>query len=102
MVRTKHILDKIREAKEKQLKELDLSDQVLIKIPKEVFELGQLESLVLKNCQLKRVPKTILRLSNLKSLNLIGNRLLEISEIISEQQQQETNGFDPINLLFQE
>jgi internalin A len=41
----KYILEKIREAKEKQLKELDLSSRDLIFIPLEVFELTQLEVL---------------------------------------------------------
>ena len=82
MAAPKHILDKIREAQEQQFKELDLSDQILIEIPEEVFELEQLESLNLRNCYLKRIPEAILRLKNLKSLNLIGNRLLEIPELI--------------------
>ena len=78
----KHILDKIREVQEKQLKELDLSNEILIEIPEEVFELEQLESLNLKNCYLKKIPEAILQLRSLKSINLIGNRLLEIPELI--------------------
>ena len=78
---------KIQEAKEQQLKELDLSydyrsNYQLTEIPTEVFELEQLESLDLKENNIKQIPQEILRLQNLKSLNLIGNRLTEISEAI--------------------
>ena len=80
----KYILDKITEAKEKQLKELDLSNEVLIEIPEEVFELKQLESLDLSFCSLKKISESILRLKNLKSLYLFGNQLKNIPESITK------------------
>ncbi len=59
-----------------------MSNEILIEIPEEVFELEQLELLNLSWCYLKRIPEAILQLKSLKSLNLIGNRLLEIPELI--------------------
>ncbi len=89
----KHVLEKIREAKEKQLKELDLGndwetkdDQKLTKIPPEVFELEQLEVLNLHYNLLTSVPDSITQLQNLTTLNLSQNKLTEIPESITQLQ----------------
>ena len=81
---------KIKEAKEKQLKELDLSNrhytsdaEKLTAIPPEIFEMQQLESLDLSWNRITEIPREIARLENLKSLNLMGNKLIEIPELIA-------------------
>ena len=58
-----HIRQKIQEAKEQHLKELDLSndwgnkeEKKLIEIPAEVFELEQLEVLGLRDNRLTSIP----------------------------------------------
>ncbi|GIK38178.1 MAG: hypothetical protein BroJett011_20110 [Chloroflexota bacterium] len=84
------ILAKIREAKEKQLKELDLSwewdrpeDERLTQIPTELFELTQLEVLNLSRNKLIILPYAIGQLPNLTSLNLGGNQLTTIPDTIT-------------------
>jgi internalin A len=87
-----HILEKIREAKEQGLKELDLSydwdgqGEKLTEIPDEVFELGNLEVLNLSHNAITSVPKSLSRLQKLSSLNLRYNQLPEMPEWISQLQ----------------
>lgn len=78
------INDKIRNAKEKKLKKLDLSNQKLVQIPEEVFELQQIESLNLSNNQLSVIPEVIGQLSNLDQLDLSNNRLSTIPQSITK------------------
>ncbi|MBE8985692.1 COR domain-containing protein [Nostoc sp. LEGE 12450] len=90
-------LKKIREAKEKQLKELDLSNdwrndwftdkEKLTEIPTEVFELEWLEVLNLSHNQLTTLPEAIARLQKLTSLSLSGNQLTALPEVIARLQQ---------------
>ncbi|MEI1373736.1 COR domain-containing protein [Nostoc sp.] len=82
-------LEKIREAKEKQLKELDLSNHwnTLTEIPAEVFELGWLEVLNLSGNQLTTLPEAIARLQQLTSLDLSYNQLTTLPEAIARLQQ---------------
>ncbi|MFW9258680.1 hypothetical protein, partial [Nostoc sp. CALU 546] len=68
-------LEKIREAKNKQLKELDLSNhwftydkEKLTEIPVEVFELEWLKVLDLSGNKLTTLPEAIARLQQLTSL----------------------------------
>lgn len=81
-------LEKIREAKEKQLKELDLSlpwkAQRLTRIPTEVFELEWLEALNLTGNALTTIPVSILQLRDLKSLRLSSNNLEVVPEWIAK------------------
>ncbi|MEH2356125.1 COR domain-containing protein [Nostoc sp.] len=86
-------LEKIREAKEKQLKELDLSSnrrtddkEKLTEIPAEVFELEWLEVLNLSFNQLTTLPEAIARLQQLTSLHLSGNQLRTLPEAIARLQ----------------
>ena len=76
----KHILYKIREAKEKHLEELDLSNNPktsyrnkLTKIPEQVFELQNLRILKLKNHQIYKLSRNIIKLKNLTLLDLSNN-----------------------------
>ncbi|WP_334971728.1 COR domain-containing protein [Nostoc sp.] len=85
-----HFVEKIREAKEKQLKKLDLSNslsindkKILKEIPDEVFELEWLEVLDLKNNQLTTLPEAITRLKKLTTLNLSLNQLTTLPEAIT-------------------
>lgn len=77
----KHVLEKIREAKDKRLKGLDLSNwdasdqERLDHIPVEVFGLIQLERLNLDGNALTIIPDGIDRLQNLIFLDLKRNRL---------------------------
>ncbi|NEU82354.1 COR domain-containing protein, partial [Nostoc sp. UIC 10630] len=87
-------LEKIREAKEKQLKELDLSNhwntdnkEKLTDIPAEVFELEWLEVLNLSYNLLTTLPEEITRLPQLTSLDLSGNQLRTLPEAIAHLQQ---------------
>ena len=73
---------KIQEAKENQLKVLDLSSTYntedqdkLTKIPDEVFGLTQLEVLILTNNKINKVPESIGNLTNLQQLVLSDNCL---------------------------
>ncbi|MEH2205256.1 MAG: COR domain-containing protein [Nostoc sp.] len=91
---SQRFLKKIREAKEKQLKRLDLSNDLrtndkekLTDIPTEVFELEWLEVLNLSHNQLTTLPETITRLSQLTSLNLSHNQLTTLPETITRLQQ---------------
>ncbi|MEH2410557.1 COR domain-containing protein [Nostoc sp.] len=83
-------LEKIREAKEKKLTELDLSndwrtndEEKLIEIPAEVFELKWLEVLNLSYNQLTTLPEAIARLPQLTSLYLSYNQLTTLPEAIA-------------------
>ncbi len=77
------ILAKIKEAKEKQLKELDLSwystREQLTQIPSDLFELEHLEKLNLRNNNIKIIPQEISKLKNLKYLDLFQTQ--ELTEI---------------------
>ncbi|OUL26450.1 GTPase [Nostoc sp. RF31YmG] len=86
------VREKIQEAREKQLKELDLSNDWLAKedkhklteIPAEVFELEWLEVLNLNGNQITTIPEAITRLQNLTQLSLRRNRIATIREIITD------------------
>ncbi|MDZ8222359.1 COR domain-containing protein [Nostoc sp. ChiVER01] len=87
-------LEKIREAKEKKLKRLDLSNdwntdnkKKLTEIPDEVFELEWLKVLNLSGNQLTTLPKAITRLQQLIFLDLSGNQLTTLPEVITRLQQ---------------
>ena len=66
-------LEKIREAKEKQLKELDLSFNQLTTLPEAIGSLQHLTTVNLRNNQLTRLPETIHRLQQLTTLDLEAN-----------------------------
>ncbi|BAZ47731.1 Miro domain protein [Nostoc sp. NIES-4103] len=84
-----HFLEKIREAKEKKLKELDLSNhwrtdnQKLTEIPAEVFELEWLEFLNLGGNQITTLPEAITRLQKLTTLYLNHNQIRTLPEAIT-------------------
>ncbi|MEH2068160.1 MAG: COR domain-containing protein [Nostoc sp.] len=87
-------LKKIREAKEKQLKELDLSNpwstdnkEKLTQTPAEVFELEWLEVLNLSGNQLTTLPEALACLEQLTTLDLSGNQLTTLPEVITRLQQ---------------
>ncbi|MEH2179317.1 COR domain-containing protein [Nostoc sp.] len=89
-----HFLEKIREAKEKQLQELDLSHdwlgddkEKLTEIPTEVFELEWLEVLNLSGNILTTLPEAITRLQHLTTLYLSDNELTTLPEAIIRLQQ---------------
>ncbi len=85
-----YFLRRIQQAKEQQLKELDLSKdwntpetEKLTEIPNEVFELEQLEELDLSHNLLTSIPSSIARLQNLKKLVLYRNPLGEFPSQIT-------------------
>ncbi len=83
---------RIQEAKEQHIEELDLSyhylandSEKLTQIPDEVFELTHLTKLNLRNNNIQKIPSQISRLTNLNSLDLIGNEeLRSCPEITSD------------------
>lgn len=86
----KKIKEKIKEAGEKQLKELDLrgaypnKDTQLAQIPGEVFELEHLEVLDLSDNKFTTVPEAIAELQNLTKLDLSANELTTVPDSISK------------------
>ena len=85
----KWAVEKIREAKEKRLAKLDLSQEwrddkrsPLAQIPDEVFELEHLEKLILDWNQITAVPAAIGRLRNLAVLNLNDNSIAALPEAL--------------------
>jgi len=87
----RHFQERIREAKNKKLKELDLSnsyssidDEKLAEVPDDVWELEQLEVLKLSGNQLTSIPESITKLSNLTRLYLSSNQLTNIPEFITK------------------
>ncbi|MBG1245009.1 COR domain-containing protein [Nostoc sp. NZL] len=87
-------LEKIREAKEKKLKELNLgnylgtnSKEKLTKIPAEVFDLEWLEVLNLSYNSIKTLPEAIARLQQLTSLYLSHNSIKTLPEATARLQQ---------------
>ena len=82
-----HLQERIQEAKDKQLKELDLSNnfgahkvEKLVQIPADVCELNQLQ----RNNKLTTLPESVSKLTNLTSLNLSGNNLKTLPESFGE------------------
>ncbi len=82
--------EKIREAKEKKLKKLHLSNvwstddkEKLTEIPAEVFELEWLEVLNLSVNRITTLPEAIARLQQLQSLHLSGNQITTLPEAIA-------------------
>ncbi len=80
-------LKMIQEAKEKQLEELDLSNEYdpydrykLTKIPEEVFDLKHLKVLKLNDNQLSTLPESLGNLINLTELDLSYNQLSILPE----------------------
>jgi Leucine-rich repeat (LRR) protein len=57
---------------------VDLSNQGLTEIPKEIFQCKNLQVLDLSNNQIKQVPEQIQSLAQLQELNLSNNQLLTI------------------------
>ncbi len=83
-------IKKIREAKHRQLKRLDLSNdwnidnkKKLTEIPADVFELEWLEVLNLSGNQLTTLPEAIANLQQLISLDLSGNQITTLPEAIT-------------------
>lgn len=80
---------KIKEAKEQELKELDLSwnrydinIQPLAYLADSIFELTQLEVLNLSNNRLINIPESIAKLSNLNGLYLNNNQITSLPRFI--------------------
>jgi internalin A len=80
--------ERIREAKAKKLKALDLYPRKLGErldaVPVEIFDLEWLENLDLGNHDLQELPSDFTRLSNLKSLNVSRNRLNTLPESLGQ------------------
>ncbi|MBD2336456.1 leucine-rich repeat domain-containing protein [Calothrix sp. FACHB-156] len=86
------VREKIQEAKQKKLTELDLSNwqtkekDKLTEIPSEVFELEWLKVLNLTFNQITTIPEAITRLQNLTWLGLRSNQITTIPEAITRLQ----------------
>ncbi len=78
---SKYFRQRIKEAREQQLPELDLSyesyiGEKLTKIPACIFEYTHLKKLNLRYNDIEEIPSEIAKLTNLESLDLIGNEKL--------------------------
>jgi internalin A len=73
----------IAKVKAQQLTELDLSDQQITEIPKEIGDLISLQYLGLNNNQIAKLPESIGNLSSLLHLDINKNQIVEIPESIS-------------------
>jgi len=85
------VQERIREARDKGLRELDLSGVPfetgnLSDIPSEVFDLEHLEVLNLSWNEISTLPESIARLQNLNTLNLFNNQLSTLPESIARLQ----------------
>ncbi|NEQ41819.1 MAG: hypothetical protein F6K40_38830 [Okeania sp. SIO3I5] len=87
----KYFQERIQEAKDKKLKQLDLSScyfsrhsAKLVEVFGYISELEQLEVLNLSNNQLTSMPESISKLSNLTELDLKFNQLTSMPESISK------------------
>jgi internalin A len=85
------LLEKIHQAKERRLKQLDLTNEEFPKgkpglreIPREVYELEFLESLNLRRNSIASIPASIVRLKSLKSINLSFNGLTKFPTSICQ------------------
>jgi len=80
----KGILDRILQAKEYAWTELDLSNEHINSLPKEVVSLGQLRILKLNGNLFDFVPRVVCELTNLKELSLAGNPITSLPNEISK------------------
>ncbi|MHC1754196.1 MAG: COR domain-containing protein [Methanosarcina sp.] len=78
------VIQRIREAHEKNLTVLDLSWNQLTKLPPEIVEFKNLTILNLYGNRLERLPPEISELKNLTMLNLFGNQLRQLPPEIGE------------------
>ena len=67
-----------------QVQFLDLSDQNLIKIPDDIFQLTNLTQLGLGNNQISEIPPKLCQLNNLTQLDLWGNQISVIPPEIGQ------------------
>jgi internalin A len=72
------VMQLIREARDKNLTKLDLSENTLTQLPPEIGELKNLTNLILSYNQLTQLPPEIGELKNLTTLNLIENQLTQL------------------------
>lgn len=86
----KHILKKIRKAREQRLTKLDLSFEhtketgPLTEIPTEVFDLVDLEELDFSGNSVSSLPETVSQLQKLATLNLSGNQIAVVPQFITQ------------------
>ncbi|MDE5083402.1 MAG: ADP-ribosylation factor-like protein, partial [Trichodesmium sp. St18_bin1] len=78
------VKERIQEAKNKKLKQLDLSSTALAEVPSNVWKLEQLEVLNLSGNKLTSLPESITKISNLTLLYLGCNKLISLPESIGE------------------
>jgi internalin A len=72
------VRDRIRNAKSRRFRKLDLSGQNLYELPSEIGQLQSLERLDISNNQLTELPDELWGLTRLKHLNLAENRLSHV------------------------
>jgi small GTP-binding protein len=64
----------------KKTKKIDLSNKNLKSIPREIFEMKELETLILTQNQIRTIPPTISILQNLKILDISFNQIKNLPE----------------------
>jgi len=90
MKKSESIIERIATAQRESSTILDLSthmggrSEALVTIPKEIFELTQLETLNLAGNKISSIPKEIIKLRNLKELILSGNLIISLPEEIGQ------------------
>jgi len=83
------VLRIIEEAVRRNSEQLNLSDQGLTEIPRQVFQLQNLRRLYLHNNQIVEIPDAITQLQNLTSLYLYSNQIVKIPDTIAQLQKLE-------------
>jgi len=63
---------------------LDIQSRNIIKLPKMIGQLSNLQKLLLYDNQITKLPETIGQLVNLRELSLSGNQITELPETIGQ------------------
>lgn len=81
--------------------QLDLWNQPITELPKEIGKLKNVKSIVFRNCDLTTLPKSFKKLSHLEELSLGGNKHLnhqQVCSVLSDLPRLEQLDFESTNM----